>query len=144
MLTFILCCKLTSIPFPLVLCVFPNPNSWLLESAISLEKLDVSQCDGITFFKIPSHLEQLSALRIFRCRNLQMIEIYAPKVSTFSFTGPPTKIPIINSSQSLSCAGKFLLVGKYAYFSELVTKTSISGQIVVFAIFSAILILLFS
>lgn len=122
MLTFILCCKLTSISFPLVLCVFPNSNSWLLEkleknvrlllvhiteeelgclfsSAISLEKLDVSQCDGITFFKIPSHLEQLSVLRIFQCRNLQMIEIYAPKVYTFSFTGPPTKISIINSSQ---------------------------------------------
>ncbi|KAJ1257650.1 hypothetical protein BS78_10G011800 [Paspalum vaginatum] len=77
--------------------------------AISLEKLEVSQCDGITCLKIPSHLQQLSFLQVFLCRNLRVVEIYAPKVSTFSFTGPPTKISISNSSQmkNMTMDGQF-------------------------------------
>ncbi|XP_062227911.1 uncharacterized protein LOC133926145 isoform X2 [Phragmites australis] len=66
---------------------------------ISLEKLEVSQCNEITLLKIPSHLQQLSILRVFLCRRLQMIQIYAPKVTTFSFGGPPTRISIRNSPQ---------------------------------------------
>lgn len=71
----------------------------LFSCAISLEKLEVSQCDGITFLKIPSHLQKLHILRVFLCRRLQVIEVYAPKVSTFLFRGPPMKISISDSSQ---------------------------------------------
>ncbi|CAN6191934.1 unnamed protein product [Urochloa humidicola] len=69
------------------------------DCTISLEKLEVSQCEDITFLKIPSHLHQLSILRVFLCRRLQMIEVNAPKVSTFLFRGPPMKISISNPSQ---------------------------------------------
>ncbi|KAJ1257666.1 hypothetical protein BS78_10G013200 [Paspalum vaginatum] len=66
---------------------------------ISLEKLEVNQCDDITFLKIPSYLQKLSVLRVFLCRNLKIIEINAPKVSTFLFRGPRIKISISNSYQ---------------------------------------------
>lgn len=105
--------------------------------AISLEKLEVSQCDEITCFKIPSHLQQLSVLWVFRCRNLQMIEIYAPKVSTFSFRGPPTKISISNSSQLKNismngafCSGMFhhALTKIHSIVSNLQTLTLLSSK----------------
>ncbi|WVZ59655.1 hypothetical protein U9M48_009766 [Paspalum notatum var. saurae] len=88
----------------------------LFSCAMSLEKLELSQCDGITFLKIPSHLQQLNFLRVFLCRNLQMIEIYAPKVSTFLFMGPPMKISISNASQmkSMSMNGE-LYSGMFHY-----------------------------
>lgn len=66
---------------------------------IFLEKLEVKHCDDITCLKLPYYLQQLSALRVFLCRRLQMIEINAPKVSTFLFSGPLIKISISNSSQ---------------------------------------------
>ncbi|CAL5050487.1 unnamed protein product [Urochloa decumbens] len=43
----------------------------LFSCALCLEKLEVSQCDDITFLKIPSHLQQLHILRVFLCRRLQ-------------------------------------------------------------------------
>ncbi|KAI5018375.1 hypothetical protein ZWY2020_043263 [Hordeum vulgare] len=66
---------------------------------ISLEKLEVSQCNEITLLKIPPHLHQLCILGVFLCQRLQVVEIYAPKVATFMFRGPPTKISITNPSQ---------------------------------------------
>lgn len=71
----------------------------LFSCAISLEQLEVSNCDGITSLNIPSHLQQLNVLQVNHCRNLQMIEIYAPKVSTFFFIGSPVKISVSNPSQ---------------------------------------------
>lgn len=75
-----------------------------LSCTTSLEKLEVSPCDDIICLKIPSHLQKLSILRVSLCRRLQMIEINAPKVSTFSFGGPPIKMSISNSSQLRSMA----------------------------------------
>ncbi|WVZ59654.1 hypothetical protein U9M48_009766 [Paspalum notatum var. saurae] len=94
----------------------PRDYGCLFSCAMSLEKLELSQCDGITFLKIPSHLQQLNFLRVFLCRNLQMIEIYAPKVSTFLFMGPPMKISISNASQmkSMSMNGE-LYSGMFHY-----------------------------
>ncbi|XP_062193639.1 uncharacterized protein LOC133897084 [Phragmites australis] len=71
----------------------------LFSSTISLEELEVSLCDEIIFLNIPSHLQQLSTLKVFMCKRIQTIEIYAPKVSTFLFKGPPMEIFISNSSQ---------------------------------------------
>uniref|UniRef100_A0A0A8ZF11 Uncharacterized protein n=1 Tax=Arundo donax TaxID=35708 RepID=A0A0A8ZF11_ARUDO len=71
----------------------------LFSSTISLEVLEVSHCDEITFLNIPSHLQKLSILKVFMCKSLQMIEIYAPKLSTFSFRGPPMEILISDSSE---------------------------------------------
>uniref|UniRef100_A0A0E0INN1 At1g61320/AtMIF1 LRR domain-containing protein n=1 Tax=Oryza nivara TaxID=4536 RepID=A0A0E0INN1_ORYNI len=53
----------------------------LLSSTVSLEKLEIAGCDQLTFLSIPSHLQQLTVLH--------MIEIYAPKLTTFYFRGPP-------------------------------------------------------
>uniref|UniRef100_A0A0D9XGQ6 At1g61320/AtMIF1 LRR domain-containing protein n=1 Tax=Leersia perrieri TaxID=77586 RepID=A0A0D9XGQ6_9ORYZ len=70
----------------------------LLFSTVSLEKLEISRCDQLTFLNIPSHLEQLSTLHVLVCQNLQLIEIYAPKLTTFCFRGPPIKILTSDSS----------------------------------------------
>ncbi|TVT98466.1 hypothetical protein EJB05_56231, partial [Eragrostis curvula] len=69
---------------------------------ISLEKLDVCRCQEITLLMIPSLLLQLRILDVFDCGRLQMIEIYARKVTTFSFVGKPLKISISDSSQLTS------------------------------------------
>ncbi|RLN13366.1 hypothetical protein C2845_PM09G00830 [Panicum miliaceum] len=55
-----------------------------LSCTTSLEKLEVSQCDDITCLKIPSHLQQLSILRVFLCRRLHMIEINALSINNSS------------------------------------------------------------
>ncbi|KAL6844323.1 hypothetical protein ACP4OV_025996 [Aristida adscensionis] len=68
-------------------------------SAISLEQLQLSECPEITFLKIPSDLQQIRILEVFRCIRLQVIEIDATKITTFSFGGPPIKILINDSSQ---------------------------------------------
>lgn len=75
----------------------------LFSCATSLEKFEVTRCDDFTSLKIPSDLQKLRFVRIFICRRLQLIEINAPKVSTFLFRGPPMKISI-NSSQLRSMA----------------------------------------
>ncbi|KQJ98657.2 hypothetical protein BRADI_3g38596v3 [Brachypodium distachyon] len=70
-----------------------------LSCAISLEKLRVYQCNEITFLKIPYHLQRLHSLKVRRCKRLETIEIYAPKVTRFTFSGSPTKLSITDSSQ---------------------------------------------
>ncbi|TVT98475.1 hypothetical protein EJB05_56240, partial [Eragrostis curvula] len=76
-----------------------NELECFLSRTISLEDLEVYRCDMVTFLKVPSHLQQLSILRVFLCRRLNMIEIYAPKVSTFVFTGPTIEILVNDMSQ---------------------------------------------
>ncbi|KAL6844556.1 hypothetical protein ACP4OV_025215 [Aristida adscensionis] len=71
----------------------------LLSSAVSLEELGVSYCDEITFLDIPSHLLHLSILKVFMCKRLQMIQIYAPKLTALFFEGPPMEIFFSDSSQ---------------------------------------------
>ncbi|KAL5201443.1 hypothetical protein ABZP36_035797 [Zizania latifolia] len=71
---------------------------FLLSSTVSLEKLEISHCDQITFLNIPSHLQQLSTLTVSLSNGLQMIEIYAPKLTNFYFHGPPTTVLTSDSS----------------------------------------------
>ncbi|KAL6861655.1 hypothetical protein ACP4OV_017355 [Aristida adscensionis] len=70
-----------------------------LSCTISLEKLELSQCQKIALLKIPSHLQQFRILRVVLCGRLQMIEIYAPKITTLVVRGRPVKISNIDSSQ---------------------------------------------
>ncbi|XP_015696592.1 uncharacterized protein LOC102710527 [Oryza brachyantha] len=70
----------------------------LLSSTFSLQKLEINSCDQLTFLNIPSHLQHLTILNVSWCTNLQRIEIYAPKLTTFDFRGPPMKIITGDSS----------------------------------------------
>uniref|UniRef100_A0A0E0B6M1 At1g61320/AtMIF1 LRR domain-containing protein n=1 Tax=Oryza glumipatula TaxID=40148 RepID=A0A0E0B6M1_9ORYZ len=70
----------------------------LLSSTVSLEKLEISNCDQLTSLNIPSHLQHLMVLNVLFCTNLKMIEIYAPKLTTFDFRGRPMKILTSDSS----------------------------------------------
>jgi hypothetical protein len=69
-----------------------------LSCTTSLDKLEVSQCNEITMLKIPSHLPQLDFLRVFMCKKLQAIEIFAPNITTFVLRGPHVKMFISDSS----------------------------------------------
>ncbi|CAL4970999.1 unnamed protein product [Urochloa decumbens] len=71
----------------------------LFSSRIPLEYVELHNCNEITFLSIPSHLQELSTLKVFMCKRLQIVEIYAPNVTTFLFSGPPMQILISNSSQ---------------------------------------------
>nr|TKW23091.1 hypothetical protein SEVIR_4G270900v2 [Setaria viridis] len=71
----------------------------LFSSTISLEYIELSNCNETTFLIIPSHLQELSTLKVYMCTRLQTIEIYAPNLTTFLFSGPPMEILISNSSQ---------------------------------------------
>ncbi|KAL6601427.1 hypothetical protein ACP70R_044647 [Stipagrostis hirtigluma subsp. patula] len=64
----------------------------LLSNTISLEELEVSDCDEITFLSIPSHLQHLSILKAFMCKRLHMIQIYAPRLNALFFSGAPVEI----------------------------------------------------
>lgn len=87
--------------------------------ALSQERFEISECDDITFLKIPSHLELLKFLRVFRCRGLQMIEIYAPMVTTFVFNGPPVKLTGDSSQiQNITMNG----IGRCGIFQYALTK----------------------
>uniref|UniRef100_A0A0E0EUZ7 At1g61320/AtMIF1 LRR domain-containing protein n=1 Tax=Oryza meridionalis TaxID=40149 RepID=A0A0E0EUZ7_9ORYZ len=70
----------------------------LLSSTVSLEKLEISNCDQLTSLNIPSHLQHLTVLNVLFCTNLKMIEIYAPKLTSFDFRGRPMKILTSDSS----------------------------------------------
>nr|XP_034597710.1 FBD-associated F-box protein At5g56370-like isoform X1 [Setaria viridis] len=71
----------------------------LFSGAISLEYIELTNCNETTFLIIPSHLQELSTLKVYKCTRLQTIEIYAPNLTTFLFSGPPMEILISNSSQ---------------------------------------------
>ncbi|KAL6861412.1 hypothetical protein ACP4OV_017112 [Aristida adscensionis] len=86
-----------------------------LSCTISLEKLDISQCQ-ISLLKIPSHLQQFRILHVDLCERLQMIEIYAPKVTKLMVEGPPRKISISDSSQLKTvCMDGFMYSGVFEY-----------------------------
>ena len=81
-----------------------------LSSTFALEKLWLWSCDEMVILKIPSLLQQLSFLEVSHCRMVQMIESDAPKLSTFSYVGPPIKI-----SFGDSCPVKNMTVNSSAY-----------------------------
>ncbi|KAK1644350.1 hypothetical protein QYE76_062155 [Lolium multiflorum] len=69
-----------------------------LASTFALKKLSLSGCNEMVILKIPSLLQHLSFLEVSHCRMVQIIESDAPKLSTFSYVGPPIKISFGDSS----------------------------------------------
>ncbi|KAL6620038.1 hypothetical protein ACP70R_028357 [Stipagrostis hirtigluma subsp. patula] len=59
----------------------------LLSSSLALERLHLSHCNEIICFKIPCQLRQLSYLEVFQCNRLEAVEIKAPNISGFHFSG---------------------------------------------------------
>ncbi|KAM0841862.1 hypothetical protein ACQ4PT_058743 [Festuca glaucescens] len=59
----------------------------LVSSSSALERLTIRYCNEITYLKISSLMQHLSYLMMFECRYLQMVDIKAPNLSTFYFSG---------------------------------------------------------
>jgi hypothetical protein len=66
-----------------------------------LENLDLDECKGITFLKIPAVLLQLSYLNFFGYWNLQVIENKAPRLSRFTLFGSVPKLSLGEASQTM-------------------------------------------
>jgi hypothetical protein len=71
----------------------------LLSKSLALEQLEISYCDEITCFKMPCKLQQLKFLRVARCDMIQLVEINAPKLSSFQYEGTQVEINVIDSTQ---------------------------------------------
>lgn len=71
----------------------------LLSKSLALEQLEICCCDEITCFKMPCKLQQLKFLRVARCDIIQLVEINAPKLSSFQYEGTQVEINVIDSTQ---------------------------------------------
>ncbi|KAF0890802.1 hypothetical protein E2562_004287 [Oryza meyeriana var. granulata] len=56
-----------------------------LFNSFALERLVISDCNDIILFKVPCLMQQLKHLQVTECQMLQVIEIDAPKLSTFIY-----------------------------------------------------------
>ncbi|KAM0836941.1 hypothetical protein ACQ4PT_061990 [Festuca glaucescens] len=71
----------------------------LLSKSLALEQLEIGYCDEITCFKMPCKLQQLKFLRVASCDMIQLVEINAPKLSSFQYEGTQVEINVIDSTQ---------------------------------------------
>uniref|UniRef100_A0ACD5W4A4 Uncharacterized protein n=1 Tax=Avena sativa TaxID=4498 RepID=A0ACD5W4A4_AVESA len=58
-----------------------------LSKSVALEQLEIFQCRNIICLTIPCALQQLKILKVEWCLVLQAVEINAPKLSTFYYSG---------------------------------------------------------
>uniref|UniRef100_A0A0D3G0N2 F-box domain-containing protein n=1 Tax=Oryza barthii TaxID=65489 RepID=A0A0D3G0N2_9ORYZ len=65
-----------------------------LSNSFSLERLVISDCSDIIKFKVPCLMQQLKYLEVTKCQMLQVIEIDAPKLSTFIYGDVGVKISL--------------------------------------------------
>uniref|UniRef100_A0A0D9ZR20 Uncharacterized protein n=1 Tax=Oryza glumipatula TaxID=40148 RepID=A0A0D9ZR20_9ORYZ len=65
-----------------------------LSNSFSLERLVISDCSDIIKFKVPCLMQQLKYLEVTKCQMLQVIEIDAPKLSTFIYGDVGIKISL--------------------------------------------------
>ncbi|XP_006663487.1 FBD-associated F-box protein At1g66310-like [Oryza brachyantha] len=70
-----------------------------LSNSFNLETLEISCCCKICFLKTPTVLQQLNCLQVQKCYGLNMIEINAPKLSSFHYRGPWIEISLGDSVQ---------------------------------------------
>lgn len=72
------------------------------------------RCNDIIGLKIPGLLLQLSYLKVFDCRILQVIQSKAPNLSTFHFYGTLVQLSIGDSLQmknlELSCLDQYNII----------------------------------
>jgi hypothetical protein len=80
-------------------CIAGNELLLLLSSSSSLESLILKQCEDIICLEIPCQLLRLRWLKVFDCLSLQLIEIKAPNISIFDFTGDETQLSLGESLQ---------------------------------------------
>ncbi|KAI4978956.1 hypothetical protein ZWY2020_015709, partial [Hordeum vulgare] len=64
-----------------------NELECLLLNSLSLELLDLISCSEIECLKLPCALQRLSALSVFACDRLKVIESKAPNLSSFCLYG---------------------------------------------------------
>nr|XP_051190868.1 uncharacterized protein LOC127304209 [Lolium perenne] len=69
------------------------------KNSSSLESLILKQCEDIICLEIPCQLLRLRWLKVFDCLSLQLIEIKAPNISIFDFTGDETQLSLGESLQ---------------------------------------------
>nr|XP_040257108.1 uncharacterized protein LOC120974762 [Aegilops tauschii subsp. strangulata] len=70
----------------------------LLSKSFALQQLYIFRCNAIICLKIPSMLQQLKLLTIKLCEKLQVVEINAPRLSSFHFDGALVKISVVDPS----------------------------------------------
>ncbi|KAM3391308.1 hypothetical protein ACQJBY_012776 [Aegilops geniculata] len=70
----------------------------LLPKSFALQQLFIFRCNAIICLKIPSMLQQLKLLTIKLCEKLQVVEINAPRLSSFHFDGALVKISVVDPS----------------------------------------------
>ncbi|CAL4996320.1 unnamed protein product [Urochloa decumbens] len=66
----------------------------LLSNSLALEKLDLSQCNGIICLRIPCALQRFIHLTIFMCVRLKLIECKAPNLVNLEFSGKPAELSL--------------------------------------------------
>jgi hypothetical protein len=71
----------------------------LLSKSSALEQLEIGYCDEITCLKMPCKLQQLKFLSVVSCQMIQLVEINAPKLSSFKYHGTQIEINVIDSTQ---------------------------------------------
>ncbi|WVZ99636.1 hypothetical protein U9M48_044903 [Paspalum notatum var. saurae] len=71
----------------------------LFSSSVTLEQLEFSNCHIIVCLKLPCLLQRLSSLRVFECRRLKRIQIKAPNISSFQFSGMQVELTVGESMQ---------------------------------------------
>lgn len=71
----------------------------LLLKSFALEQLEIGYCDEITCLKMPCKLQHLKFLRVASCTMIQLVEINAPKLSSFHYEGAQAEINVRDSAQ---------------------------------------------
>ncbi|CAM0907263.1 unnamed protein product [Alopecurus aequalis] len=71
----------------------------LLSKSFALEQLEIGYCDEITCLKMPCKLQYLKSLRVESCAIIQLVEINAPKLSSFQYIGTQIEINVTDFAQ---------------------------------------------
>ena len=95
----------------------------LLSKSFALQQLYIFRCNAIICLKIPSMLQQLKLLTIKLCEKLQVVEINAPRLSSFHFDGALVKISVVDPSPLRPCSVTPLhrRIGDWRGFGEVLT-----------------------
>jgi hypothetical protein len=88
-------------------CITGDELGCLLSNSLSLERLELSDCNEIISLKIPSMMQQLTCMWVVGCRALQIIENKAPNLSNFTLLGGVPKLSLGEASQMMEVLSLF-------------------------------------
>uniref|UniRef100_A0ACD5YYX8 Uncharacterized protein n=1 Tax=Avena sativa TaxID=4498 RepID=A0ACD5YYX8_AVESA len=71
----------------------------LSKSFACLEQLEIGYCQEITCLKMPFKLQKLMFLSVKSCPMIRLVEINAPKLSSFKYEGTQVEINVIDSTR---------------------------------------------